>query len=187
MDLRTLAPRPFVLYFPGKIAQADVRLQVHLTWNDSQVQADTLPATQPFAGQVSYEADEPAELKSFGPTKRVPLGTVVLARSGDKGGNANVGLWVRYDAEWPWLRSFLSTERVKQLLGNDYRPQYRVERFEMPGIRAVHFVIYGILEDGVSSSSLIDGFAKSLGEFIRARHVDVPVMFLARPEVGRTL
>ncbi|KAL4981915.1 hypothetical protein BDW68DRAFT_183044 [Aspergillus falconensis] len=88
-----------------------------------------------------------------------------------------------HDDEWPWLQSFLSTERFKQLLGNDYRQEYRVERFELPHLHAVHFVTYGILEEGVSSSSIIVGFAKSFGEFVRARRVEIPAQFLDRPWV----
>lgn len=104
-----------------------------------------------------------------------------------QGGNANVGLWVRNDDEWPWLQSFLTIDTFKYLLGDDYKPEYRIERFEMPYIRAVHFVTYGILEDGISSTSVLDGLAKSFGEFIRARKVDIPDKFLERPAVGEYL
>jgi len=97
-------------------------------------------------------------------------------RSGDKGGNANVGIWVRDESQWPWLQSFLTIERFKSLLGKEYKG-YRIERFEAPSLFAVHFVTYGILQDGVSSSSLLDGFGKSHGEFLRAREVDIPAKF----------
>jgi hypothetical protein len=70
-------------------------------------------------------------------------------------------------------------------LGDDYQPQYRVERFEAQNLFAVHFVVYGILQEGVSSSSIIDGFAKSFGEFVRARVVDLPVVLLQEEQARR--
>ncbi|KAF7626686.1 hypothetical protein AFLA_014075 [Aspergillus flavus NRRL3357] len=108
---------------------------------------------------TSYEPTNPADLQSFGPTRRAPLRSIVLARSGDKGGHANVGLWVRSEDEWDWLRTFLSTPSFKTLLGDDYRPKYRVERFELPHRHAVHFVTSGILQE------------------------DIPLRFLERPWV----
>ncbi|KAM0286491.1 hypothetical protein ACHAQH_000917 [Verticillium albo-atrum] len=175
MDMRTIAPKPYVRYFPGKIDQSEAKFRAHLTWDRSTVDAIPLPATQPFKGQRSYEPANPSKLASFAATKCSALGKVVLARSGDK------GVMPMSDS------GFMTIAHIKELLGDDYKPEYRVERFEMPGIKAVHFVVYGILEEGVSSSSLIDGFAKSVGEFVRARLVNMPQKFLDRPEVGDTL
>lgn len=79
---------------------------------------------------------------------------------------------------YPWLQAFLTIPRLIVLLGDDWSPKYRVERFEAPNLLAVHFVVYGILQEGVSSSSVIDGFAKSFGEFVRARTVDLPLKLL---------
>jgi len=83
----------------------------------------------------------------------------------------------------------LTIEKFRELLGRDAYPTnpllkesssapYPITRFEMPHIRAVHFVIFGILEDGVSSSSLVDSLGKSVGEYLRAREVDIPQKFL---------
>jgi hypothetical protein len=96
-----------------------------------------------------------------------------------------VGLWVRDSSAWPWLQNFLTIPRLIDLLGGDWRPNYKVERFEAANLYAVHFVIYGILQEGVSSSTIIDGFAKSLGEFIRARVVDMPVKLLDEEQARR--
>jgi len=84
---------------------------------------------------------------------------------------------VTNESEWPWLPSFLTIARFKDLLCDEYKG-YTVERFELPHLFAVHFVTFGILQQGVSSSSIIDGLAKSFGEFIRARVVDIPIGFL---------
>ncbi|KAG7092909.1 hypothetical protein E1B28_009214 [Marasmius oreades] len=182
LDRRTTIPKPYIEFFPALIPQNKIQLKVHI--GDHIIQVSPISFTEPFMGQDSYSPKVVTDLDSFGPTRKAPLGKVVCARSGDKAGNANAGLWVRNDDEWPWLQSFLTIERFKKLLGKDYKPEYRVERFEMPNIRAVHFVIYGILQRGVASSSMIDQLAKSFGEFIRARHVEIPIKFLERPAVG---
>ena len=90
------------------------------------------------------------------------------------------------DAEaYPWLQAFLTIPRLIGFLGDDWSDEYRVERFEAQGLWAVHFVVYGILQEGVSSSSVIDGFAKSFGEFIRARIVDLPLSLLQTEQKRR--
>jgi len=112
-----------------------------------------------------------------GGTQRAPLGLVAGARSGDKGGNANVGLWVGSDAEYGWLRSYLSTERFRELLPE--AADLPIQRYELPNLRAVNFVVGGLLGDGVASSTRPDPQAKGLGEYIRSRYVDLPGEFLA--------
>ena len=94
------------------------------------------------------------------------------ARSGDKGGNANLGVWARTDAAYAWLAGFLSVPRLKELLPET--APLPVERYELPNIRAVNFVIAGLLGEGVAASARLDPQAKSLGEWLRARVVDVP-------------
>ncbi len=131
--------------------------------------------------------------------RRLPLGTFIGARSGDKGGNANVGLWVvdpvedaavtlasggtadlsaapddirRADERFAWLRDLFTPERVRDLL-----PETRdlpVEVFVLPNLRAVNVVIHGLLGRGVAESSRVDPQAKGLGEHLRARLVDIP-------------
>jgi hypothetical protein len=105
-------------------------------------------------------------------TVRAPLGLICGARSGDKGGNANVGLWTRTDQEYAWLRCYLTTERFRLLLPEaDGLP---IQRYELPNLRAVNFVIVGLLGDGVASSARPDPQAKGLGEYVRSRFVDLP-------------
>lgn len=107
---------------------------------------------------------DPKPLASFGPTRRMRLGDIALARSGDKGANLNCGIFVRKDALWPWLQNYLSREMVIKLMGNDWKDEYFLERVEFPNIRAVHFVIYGILGRGVSSSSRLDNLGKAFAD-----------------------
>jgi hypothetical protein len=106
-------------------------------------------------------------------TRRVVLGTVVGARSGDKGADANLGVWARNDAGYAWLRAFLTVEKVKELLPET--ADLVVDRYELPNLRAVNFVLRGLLgAGGVAASTRFDPQAKALGEWLRSRIVDVP-------------
>jgi hypothetical protein len=107
-----------------------------------------------------------------GPAVSMPLGNVVGARSGDKGGNANLGVWGRTAEAYAWLDSFLTIERLKQLIPES--APLEVERFELPNLLAMNFVIHGLLGEGVASSTRIDPQAKTLGEYLRAKMVEVP-------------
>jgi len=107
-----------------------------------------------------------------GETVRAPLGAIIGARSGDKGGNANVGVWARTDAAYAWLQSFLTAERFKELFSE--AKDMEVRRYELPNLRALNFVAVGLLGQGVASSTRMDPQAKSAGEYLRARIVDIP-------------
>jgi hypothetical protein len=111
-----------------------------------------------------------------GPTRRAPLGALFGARSGDKGGNANLGVWAKSDLAYAWLARFLSCERLQELLP-ETRP-LEVRRFELPNLRALNFVVVGLLGEGVASSLRPDAQAKSLGEWLRAREVAIPEALL---------
>jgi hypothetical protein len=94
------------------------------------------------------------------------------ARSGDKGGNANVGLWTRTPAEYDWLRDYLTVGKFRELLTEaSARP---VHRYELPNLLAVNFVIIGLLGNGVADTTRPDPQAKGLAEYIRSRYVDLP-------------
>jgi hypothetical protein len=112
-----------------------------------------------------------------GPTQRQPLGAVYGARSGDKGGNANLGIFARSDEAWAWLDQFLTTEKLKELLPEAAERQ--VDRHRLPAIRSLNFVLHGLLQEGVAASTRQDPQAKSLGEWLRARVVDLPEALLS--------
>ncbi|MGK5443769.1 acyclic terpene utilization AtuA family protein [Micromonospora sp. URMC 105] len=119
------------------------------------------------------EPSEPtAAAGGDGATRRAPLGELVGARSGDKGGDANLGVWARTDATWAWLRDWLTVERLAVLLPET--APLAVERYELPRLRAVNFVIRGLLGQGVAASTRFDPQAKALGELLRSRVVDLP-------------
>ncbi|MFD0004720.1 acyclic terpene utilization AtuA family protein [Streptomyces sp. NPDC127178] len=110
------------------------------------------------------------------PTRRAPLGLVAGARSGDKGGNANVGVWARTDEAWRWLAHELTVERFQELLPES--GQLKVTRHPLPGLRALNFVVEGILGEGVAAQHRFDPQAKALGEWLRSRHLDIPESLL---------
>ncbi len=112
-------------------------------------------------------------------TVRAPLGLVAAARSGDKGGNANVGVWTRDPAAFGWLRQYLTADRVQELIPEAAtRP---VRRYELANLNALNFVLTGLLGDGVAASARPDPQAKGLGEYLRSRHVDIPAGLLDGP------
>ena len=106
-----------------------------------------------------------------------PLGRLCGARSGDKGGNANVGVWTRDPAAYAWLRAYLTADRLRALLPE--AAGLEIRRFELPNLRALNFVIVGLLGEGVAASTRPDPQAKGLGEYLRSRPVDVPAPLLA--------
>jgi hypothetical protein len=113
---------------------------------------------------------------TVGPTQRVPLGRIAGARSGDKGGSANVGVWVRTEEQWRWLANTLTVEMLKELLPE--AAALTVTRHLLPNLRAVNFVIADILGQGVAYQARFDPQAKGLGEWLRSRHVDIPERLL---------
>jgi hypothetical protein len=111
-----------------------------------------------------------------GATTRAPLGRVFGARSGDKGGNANVGIFARSDEAWAWLDAFLSVEQIRRLLPET--APLAIDRYRLPALRALNFVVHDLLEEGVAASSRQDAQAKGLGEWLRSRVVDIPTSLL---------
>ncbi|WP_405929165.1 DUF1446 domain-containing protein [Streptomyces griseus] len=125
------------------------------------------------------EVDEPPlpdPYPSTAPTRRVPLGLIAGARSGDKGGDANVGVWVRGDDAWRWLAHELTVERFKELLPET--ADLTVVRHVLPNLRALNFTVHGLLGEGVAAQARFDPQAKAVGEWLRSRWLPVPVPLL---------
>ncbi|MGA6222286.1 acyclic terpene utilization AtuA family protein [Streptomyces umbrinus] len=120
--------------------------------------------------------DAPPEPAPPGAIRRAPLGLVAGARSGDKGGNANVGVWARSDEAWRWLAHTLTTDRFRELLPET--ADLTVVRHVLPNLRALNFVVEGVLGEGVAAQHRFDPQAKALGEWLRFRHLDIPEVLL---------
>jgi hypothetical protein len=161
------------VYWPA-LVPADAIDQVVVAHDGARIEVP--PVKSEGGAPVESGAGPPAQPPG-GPTTRVPLGTVCGARSGDKGGNANVGIWARSDAGYAWLANHLTVERFKELVSE--ARELEVQRYDFPNLRALNFVVVGLLEEGVASSTRTDAQAKSLGEYVRAKLVDLPETLLA--------
>nr|UWK20192.1 du1446 domain containing protein [Trichoderma psychrophilum] len=183
LDTRSLVPKAFVGYYPAIVSQNEIEETVTILGENSAEEKHCYAIsppnkTEPLAPRENYETKSPVSTETFGPAVKRPLGDVVLARSGDKGGNINIGLFVQTAEQWEWFRSFLAKDRLQTLMRKDWKDWYFLERVEFENIYAVHFVVYGPLGRGVTSSSLLDSLGKGFAEFICAVHVDIPLKFL---------
>lgn len=160
------------LFTPGYVEAGAVP---HIAVHADGTRVDIAPAAETrelTPVQQPGLPDPPAE----GPTVRTPLGRIAGARSGDKGGSANVGVWVRTDEAWAWLAHFLTVDALRELLPETYA--LPVTRHLLPNLRAVNFVIEDILGRGVAYQARFDPQAKGLGEWLRSRYVDIPERLL---------
>jgi hypothetical protein len=158
-------------YWPALIPSEGLVQRVVIDGEVSVVEPTLAAAPDGAVGVVAVAA------YVLGETVRAPLGHVVGARSGDKGGNANLGVWVRSAEAYAWLAQELTVERLRELMPVE-TDGLDVVRHELPLLRAVNFVIVGLLGEGVASSTRQDAQAKSLGEYLRAKVVDVPIALL---------
>lgn len=163
---------PYGVFTPGYVPQSAPQHEVVL--DDGTVEPVAAPtrtrALEPLTAPDTV-AEAPAAV-SPDATTRAPLGTVAGARSGDKGGSANVGVWVREDSAYDWLAALLTPDRVRELLPETAELPLTIT--PLPNLRAVNIVIDGILGEGVAYNARFDPQAKGLGEWLRSRHVDIP-------------
>jgi hypothetical protein len=169
------AESAYGVYRPAAVPREAVVHTVVLPGGERRVVADP-PVTTPAGNRTAAGPSTPPG--PGGPTRRVPLGTVCGARSGDKGGDANIGVWTRTGEEYAWLRGFLTAEKARELLGPE-AADLPIEVHPLPNLRALNVVVHGILGEGVASSTRPDPQAKGLGEYLRSRVVEVPESLLA--------
>ncbi|WP_141865845.1 acyclic terpene utilization AtuA family protein [Arthrobacter sp. SLBN-53] len=160
------------LFTPGYVAAGAVP---HIAVHGDGTRVDIAPAadTRELTPVEQPVLPDPPD---GGPTVRIPLGRIAGARSGDKGGSANVGIWVHTDEAWAWLAHFLTVDALRELLPETYA--LPVTRHLLPNLRAVNFVIEDILGRGVAYQARFDPQAKGLGEWLRSRYVDIPERLL---------
>ncbi|MCB1684479.1 MAG: DUF1446 domain-containing protein [Pseudomonadales bacterium] len=168
---------PVIAYWPALVDSRHIVERVHV---GGRV-VDVVPTSQLGLDEIYYQ-QTPVTLPAIpkGAIKKIPLGRLYGTRSGDKGGCANVGIWGKTDTAYAFLAEFLTVEKLKALMPDV--AQYEIDRYEMPNLKALNFYIHGILGDGVSANNRLDGQAKSMGEYLRSRIVDVPAELAA--EVG---
>ena len=160
--------RPFGIHWPALIPSDLVPQHVIFLEGERTVVESRILGTS----FVIDSADEKIEKTDFGSTKKAPLGLIVGARSGDKTGNANLGVFARSEEAWVWLDNFLTTDKFQELLPET--ADLKIDRYRLPKIYSLNFVVHGLLEEGVAASTRQDSQAKSFGEWLRARVVDLP-------------
>ena len=172
--------QPFAIYWPTTVSRDAVHPKVHI--GDSMTDVPETSPQPPLEVSLSPRAIPPVPT---GPTRRVPFGTAFGARSGDKGGNANVGVFARSMGAYAWLAETLTVDELKRLLP-DLAP-HDIDRHAFPRINALNFVIRGLLDEGVNSTLRVDPQAKGLGEYLRAATIELPESLLADEPPGRSV
>jgi Acyclic terpene utilisation family protein AtuA len=170
----------FGVYWPALIPAGLVTQLVHLPDGSTLAVPHNsgFPVPQPAHDPSPGPAEPLDSLDPGAPTADVPLGRLCGARSGDKGGDANVGLWATSPRVYAWLRRYLTTGRFRELLTE--AAAMPVDRYELPNLLAVNFVVHGLLAPGVSATTRPDAQAKGLGEYLRSRIVTVPAGLVAK-------
>ncbi|MBD3915071.1 DUF1446 domain-containing protein [Nocardioides hwasunensis] len=166
-------PRSVGIQWPCLIPKEDVEIVVDMgeevvevKWGPFSAEA-AKPADQSATRAPQPLVDHPAE------STMVALGTVLGARSGDKAGIANLGVWAQDDAGFAWLSEWLTEDRLRSLMPE--LEECPIVRYDFANMQALNFVIYGFLERGVSATMRFDAQAKGLGEYLRARVAPVPI------------
>ena len=164
---------PYIEYWPTLVNSKYVKERIHI--GDKVI--DITPTSQlgleeKYYQKVPYENPE-LEIQSF---EEDFFGKIFGTRSGDKGGCANLGGWAKTEDAYSFLFDFLTVEKLKELLPD--LEKFDIDRYELPNIFSLNFYVHGILQEGVSSSTRMDGQAKSLGEYLRAKKINFPKQLL---------
>jgi hypothetical protein len=166
-------PGPVISYWPALIDSKHIKEYVHVDGKTLEIE----PTSQ-LQFEENYYQKQPVTIEPApqGEMDEISFGRLFGARSGDKGGCANIGVWAKTDLSFSFLYNFLSVEKLKELMPD--LNKFSIDRYELPNINSLNFYIHGILEDGVSSNNRMDGQAKSLGEYLRAKTISVPKIII---------
>ena len=163
--------QPFGVYWPALIDSELVPMEVVVDGKLSVV--DNTPYSTSEA--IAASAPELLDVVS-GPTQLAPLGALFGTRSGDKGPNANLGIFARTPEAFAWLSSYLSIDKLKELMPE--AEERKIDRYDLPNLLSLNFIFHGLLEEGVAASTRQDPQAKALGEYLRAKVVEIPKYLL---------
>ena len=160
---------PAIIHWPSLIDSQLVTERLHIDGKEQEV----LPTQRLGLEDIFYQ-EVPVNLPPAptGETVRVPFGRLFGTRSGDKGGNANCGVWALSMESYSFLHEYLTVDQLKTLCPD--LAEYSIERYELPNLKALNFYIKGILGTGAASNNRIDKQAKSMGEYLRAKLIEVP-------------
>jgi len=167
---------PSVVHWPTLVSTSQLQQELHI--ND---ESTTVPSARGPYEPVTVSPPEPVVPPvPEGPIVQAPLGRAFATRAGDKGGNANLGVWAQTPEAYAFLESFLTTDKLKELLP-DCAP-YSIDRYLLPNLLAVNFYIHGLLGEGAAASVRSDPQAKTLGEYLRAKIIEMPASILVESE-----
>ena len=163
----------YIEYWPALVNSKYIKEHIHI---DGKV-IDVIPTSQmdleeKYYQKVPYENNK-LDVSNF---KEEYFGKIFGTRSGDKGGCANLGVWAKSQDAYSFLFEFLTVKKLKELMPD--LDEFQIDRYELPNILSLNFYVHGILQDGVSSSTRMDGQAKSLGEYLRAKKINFPEQLL---------
>lgn len=162
---------PCAVCWPATVPADQVPQAVHI--GDDVIEVSSAPATG--APTTIPDCESPGVVAA-GETVQVALGRVYGARSGDKAGNANLGVWAKTDQAYAWLVNTVTPEWLAAQMPE--ASTHQVLRYEFPNLKAVNFVFQGLLGEGVAASTRLDAQAKGLGEYFRALQTDLPKALL---------
>ncbi len=165
--------KSFGVYWPAVIPQSELLHKVVL--DDGRSLDIALPPCEPLRAREAVSV--PADFTEDADTRMISLGRIANARSGDKGGNGNVGLWVKTREHYDWLVGYLTAERLRTLLPE--ATALEVRAYPLPNLLAINFVIVGLLGGGATETLRFDAQAKALGEYVRAKEVPIPLALLS--------
>jgi hypothetical protein len=166
---------PAVVHWPALVDAGHITQVVHLEGDTFEVAA----AVDSEAAATVQPLPRDIPPLPGGKMVQAPLGRAFATRAGDKGGNANLGVWAQTAEAYAFLRTFLTTEKLKELLP-DCAP-FDIDRYELPNLMALNFYIHGLLGEGVAASVRSDPQAKTLGEYLRAKVIQMPESILVVP------
>ncbi|MEC7873259.1 MAG: acyclic terpene utilization AtuA family protein [Actinomycetota bacterium] len=163
--------QPFGVYWPALLDSTLAPMDVVVDGKRTVVD-NTAPSTVAEIEALKVVLPDPPQ----GPTRSIALGTLFGTRSGDKGPNANLGIFARSPESFVWLRDFLTVDRLKALMPE--AADRNIDRYDLPNLLSLNFIFHGLLEEGVAASTRQDPQAKALGEYLRAKVVEVPEALL---------
>ena len=163
----------FIEYWPTLVDSKYIKERIHV---DDKV-IEVIPTSQLGLEEKYYQKVPYVNPKLKTEELREDFfGRIFGTRSGDKGGCANLGVWAKTEDSYSFLFDFLTVEKLKELLPD--LETFKIDRYELPNIFSLNFYVHGILQEGVSSSTRMDGQAKSLGEYLRAKKINFPAQLL---------
>ena len=161
------AGQPFGVYWPTLVDSDLVPMEVVV---DGKL--TVIDSTPPLDGQEVSAPELVLPDLPQGATRSSPLGALFGTRSGDKGPNANLGIFARSTEAYVWLADYLSIDRLKTLMPE--ADERHIDRYLLPNLLSLNFIFHGLLEEGVAASTRQDPQAKALGEYLRAKIVEIP-------------